>query len=622
MAGPMRAPGTGGPGRGHNFREKEKPKDLKATLKKLSRYIGYNKKLFISSIVVILIVTGLNLLTPIFQSEALGAITLDENNTINKDRFHTFLLLMLVAYILVACFSFFQNYIAARLSQETVRKMRNDLFSKFTRLPIKFIDTHSHGDLMSRMTNDVENVSNTISQSIASLVSGIVTILGTLTIMIVKSWSLTLITLGSTVLTLLASSLIMKKMTPLFRRRSQELGQLNGHAEEMITGYKTVAAYSKEEDVLEEFSTLSNKLTKTTIVGEIWGGSMGPIMNGIGNLTYLAIAIIGSYIILNNPSFIVTFSKDVVTRDVAIATLAYFLTAAKQFSRPINEIANLFGQVINAMAGAERVFEVIDSDNEVDEGTKEINLDTFEGHIEFKNVNFSYVEGQRVLKNFSLKVDPGEKIALVGHTGSGKTTIVNLLMRFYDVDDGEILIDGVNINEIKKESLRNTISIVLQDTVLFIDTIASNIKYGKLDASFEEMKNAAILANVNFFVKKLPERYDTMLTESGSNLSQGQRQLLSISRAVLKDPKILILDEATSSVDTRTEKNIQDAMVNLMKNRTNLIIAHRLSTIQDADKIVVIDHGEILEIGNHYELLEKQGKYYDLYMTQFAGKEI
>ena len=530
--------------------------------------------------------------------------------------------MLLVVYLLVAVFSFFQNYISTRLSQSTVRKMRTDLFTKFTRLPIKFIDTHSHGDLMSRMTNDVENVSNTISNSISSLVSGIITILGTLIIMIVKSWSLTLITLMSTVLTLLASSLLMKKMTPLFRRRSQELGDLNGLSEEMITGYKTLVAYSKEEDINAEFDKLSTRLTKTTIKGEIWGGSMGPIMNGIGNLTYLVIAIVGSYIILKNPRLIVTFSSEPVTRAVAIATLAYFLSAARQFSRPINEIANLFGQIINAMAGAERVFEVIDSENEIDEGTKEIDLDKFEGHIEFKNVYFSYVEGEPVLKNFSLKVDPGEKIALVGHTGSGKTTIVNLLMRFYDIDEGEILIDGVNIKDITKESLRNTISIVLQDTVLFIDSIANNIKYGKLDATFEEMKAAAILANVNFFVKKLPDRYDTTLTEGGSNLSQGQRQLLSISRAVLKDPKILILDEATSSVDTRTEKNIQDAMVNLMKNRTNLIIAHRLSTIQDADKIVVIDHGEILEIGNHYELLEKEGKYYELYMTQFAGKEI
>ena len=475
---------------------------------------------------------------------------------------------------------------------------------------------------MSRMTNDVENVSNTISQSISSLISGIVTIVGTLIIMIVKSWSLTLITLMSTVLTILASSLLMKKMTPLFRRKSSELGELNGYAEEMITGYKTLVAYSKEEEVNKKFSELSTRLTKTTIKGEIWGGSMGPVMNGIGNLTYLVIAIVGSYIILKNPSLIVTFSKEPVTRAVAIATLAYFLTAARQFSRPINQIANLFGQIINAMAGAERVFEVIDTENEVDNGKIEINYENFKGNIEFKNVNFSYVEGQPVLKNFSLVVKPGEKIALVGHTGSGKTTIVNLLMRFYDVDSGEILIDGVNIQDITKESLRNTISIVLQDTVLFIDTIANNIKYGKLDATFEEMKEAAILANVNFFVKKLPERYDTMLTESGSNLSQGQRQLLSISRAVLKDPKILILDEATSSVDTRTEKNIQDAMINLMKNRTNLIIAHRLSTIQDADKIVVIDHGEILEIGNHDELLAKQGMYYELYMTQFAGNEI
>ncbi len=618
MAGMMGNKG----GRHHDFKEKQKPKDIKTTIKKLMRYIGYQKKLFISSIIVILIVTGLNLLAPVIQSDVLGAITLDENNQINENKFNIYLTILVVIYLLVALFSFFQNYISARLSQETVRKMRNDLFTKFTRLPIKFIDTHSHGDLMSRMTNDVENVSNTISQSIASLVSGIITIVGTLVIMIIKSWSLTLITLVSTVLTVSVSSLLMKKMTPLFRRRSNELGDLNGYAEEMITGYKTLTAYSKEEDVNLEFSKLSDKLTKTTIKGEIWGGSMGPMMNGIGNLTYLAIAVIGSIIILNNPSLIVTFSKEPVTRAMAIATLAYFLTASKQFSRPINEIANLFGQIINAMAGAERVFEVVDAEDEIDEGKKVIDLETFKGNIEFKNVNFSYVEGIRVLKDFSLVVHPGEKIALVGHTGSGKTTIVNLLMRFYDVDSGEILIDGVNINDITKESLRNTISIVLQDTVLFGDTIANNIKYGKSNATFEEMKEAAILANVNYFVKKLPERYDTMLTESGSNLSQGQRQLLSISRAVLKDPKILILDEATSSVDTRTEKNIQDAMINLMKNRTNLIIAHRLSTIQDADKIVVIDHGEILEVGNHSELLKKEGKYYDLYMTQFAGKEI
>ena len=620
MAGPMMGRGPGG--RGRDFSIKQKPKDLKATLNKLIRYISFNKNLFIISISTLLITAILNLIAPILQSNALGAITLDENNNINPDGFFTNLILLLVVYTLSALFTFFSNFISTRLSQSTVRKMRTDLFNKFTRLPIKFIDTHSHGDLMSRMTNDVENVSNTISQSVGSLVSGIVTIIGTLSIMIIKSWSLTIITLLSTFLTILASSTLMKKMTPLFRRRSSELGELNGLSEEMITGYKTLVAYSKEKDVNNEFDRLSSRLTKTTIKGEIIGGSMGPIMNGIGNLTYLLIAVVGSFIILKNQSLIVTFSKEPVTRAVAITTLAYFLSAAKQFSRPINEIANLFGQIINAMAGAERVFEVIDSDNEIDEGTKEINLDTFKGNIEFKNVNFSYVEGQPVLKNFSLSVNPGEKIALVGHTGSGKTTIVNLLMRFYDIDEGEILIDGVNIKEITKESLRNTISIVLQDTVLFIDTIANNIKYGKLDATFEEMKEAAILANVNFFVKKLPERYETMLTESGSNLSQGQRQLLSISRAVLKDPKILILDEATSSVDTRTEKNIQDAMVNLMKNRTNLIIAHRLSTIQDADKIVVIDHGEILEIGNHNELLAKEGKYYELYMTQFAGKEI
>ena len=302
MAGPMMGRGHGG--RGRDFSIKQKPKNLKETMKKLFKYIGYNKFLFISSIVFILLTTGLTLLAPVVQSNALGAITLDENNKINPEGFKFFLILLIIIYIFESVFSFFQNYISSRLSQQTVRMMRKDLFAKFTRLPIKFIDTHSHGDLMSRMTNDVENVSNTISQSISSLISGIVTIVGTLIIMIVKSWSLTLITLISTVLTILASSLLMKKMTPLFRRKSSELGELNGYAEEMITGYKTLVAYSKEEEVNKKFSELSTRLTKTTIKGEIWGGSMGPVMNGIGNLTYLVIAIVGSYIILKNPSLI------------------------------------------------------------------------------------------------------------------------------------------------------------------------------------------------------------------------------------------------------------------------------------------------------------------------------
>ena len=515
-------------------------------------------------------------------------------------------------YLLSSLLTYFQSRFSAKLSQKTVYKLRTDLFGKFVKLPIKFLDTHSHGDLMSRMTNDVENVSNTISQSIASLISGILTMVGFLTIMFYYSWLLTLVCLLTIGLTIFASKILTGKMRRYYKNKASLLGNLNGHVEEMITGYKTVVAYNKEEDVEEEFADISHKLTKVSIVADVWAGSMGPIMNFISNTCYVLIAFVGAYIALAHP-FNLT---------IGIGTIALFLNSSKQFTRPINEIAQLLGQIFNAMAGVERVFEIMDADNEVDEGKMIIDEDSFEGNISFNHVNFSYVEGHQVLTDFTLDVKKGQKIALVGATGSGKTTVVNLLMRFYDVNSGEILIDGVNINDIEKKELRDTIAIVLQDTVLFKDTIGNNVKYGKQDATFDEIKQASILSNANFFVKKLPNRYDTVLSEGGSNLSQGQRQLLSIARAILADPKILILDEATSSVDTRTEKNIQDAMSNLMKNRTSLIIAHRLSTIQDADVIVVIDKGKIVEKGNHYELLEQKGRYYDLYMTQFAGKQI
>ncbi len=626
--GPNRGPGRGMP--------IEKPKNAKETLRKLVKYISYKKKLFISLMIIMFFVTILNLLSPVLQSSAIDAITpigsdgakvglLQQivSKIINEDYILTsgkmnhhffipFLIMLGICYLFSAALSYFQQRIAAKLSQETVRKMRNDLFQKFAKLPIQFIDTHAHGDLMSRMTNDVENVSNVISQSIGSLISGVMTIIGTLIIMFVYNWLLSLVTILVTCVTITLSRLLTRRMAKYFRKRSKLLGDLNGHVEEMVTGYKTVQAYSKEQMVEEEFNNLSKKYTKVSIIGEIWGGSMGPVMNFFGNLTYLFIAIVGALVLIYHPLGMI----------ISVGTIALFLSSAKQFSRPINEIANLFGQILNAMAGAERIFEILDAKDEIDEGTKTIDENKFQGNISFKNIDFSYVEGQKVLKNFSLEVKKGEKIALVGATGSGKTTIVNLLMRFYEVDSGSIQIDGIDIRDISKDELRHTIAIVLQDTVLFQDTIEKNIKYGRLDASFDEMKDAAILSNANYFIRKLPNRYDTMLTEGGSNLSQGQRQLLSIARAVLANPKILILDEATSSVDTRTEKNLQDAMTNLMKNRTSLIIAHRLSTIQDADKIVVIDHGEILEVGNHKELLQKQGKYYELYMTQFAGKAI
>ena len=609
---PMSGPG-GGPGRHHSRVFVEKPKDFKGTIGKIFRYINYNKGLFIILMVIMLLSTLGSLLSPVLQQKILDS--LDRNNTdlFGWENTKKYIILLISVYGLVIVLSYFQQLVSAKLSHETVRKMRNDLFKKFVKLPIKFLDTHSHGDLMSRMTNDVENISNTISSSIASLISGVMTMLGSLAIMLYYNWALTFVSLVSVVLTLLVSKVLTKKMRVYFTNQSKILGELNGHTEEMITGYKTVVAYNKEDDVINEFNEISNRYTKTSILAQIWGGSMGPLMNFISNFGYVLVTAVGAWFMVAKFNFIPA---------VTIGTITLFFSCNKQFSRPINEIANLYGQILTATACAERVFEILESDNEIDEGTKTFDPEQFKGNIEFKNINFSYVEGRLVLKNFSLSVKPGQKIALVGATGSGKTTVVNLLMRFYDVDSGEILLDGVNINDIKKDDLRNTIAIVLQDTVLFKDTIENNLKYGNETATFEEVKKAGIMSNSNYFIKNLPDRYNTVLSEGGSNLSQGQRQLLSIGRAILADPKILILDEATSSVDTRTEKNIQDAMRNLMANRTNLIIAHRLSTIQDSDVIVVIDKGEIVEQGNHKQLLEKQGKYYNLYMTQFSGKEI
>ena len=606
---PMR---PGGPGRGPRNIYVEKPKDFKGTFKKLFVYINYKKVIFYSLIVIMLFTTITNLLSPVIQKNVLDSLDIESKN-FGWDNALKYIIILGILYLFNVLLSYFQQRLSARLSQETVRKIRNDLFSKFVRLPIKFLDTHSHGDLMSRMTNDVENISNTISQSIGSLISGVMMIIGTLAIMIYYNWLLTLVSLLTVVLTLLLTKLLTKHMKVYFKNQSSILGELNGHSEEMITGYKTVVAYNKEEKVINEFNSISSRYTKTSILAQIWGGSMGPVMNFISNFGYVLVTAVGTWIAIAEPAFL---------PGMTIGTISLFLTCSKQFTRPINEIANLYGQILTATACAERVFEILDSDNEIDLGNEIIHEETFKGNIEFKNIDFSYVEGEQVLTDFTLSVKPGQKIALVGATGSGKTTVVNLLMRFYDVDRGEIFLDGVNINDIKKEQLRSTIAIVLQDTVLFKDTILNNLKYGNENATFEEVKKAGILSNSNYFIKGLPNRYDTVLSEGGSNLSQGQRQLLSIGRAVLADPKILILDEATSSVDTRTEKNIQDAMANLMHNRTSLIIAHRLSTIQDADIIVVMDKGRIVEKGNHHELLELKGKYYDLYMTQFSGREI
>ncbi len=593
-----RRPGGGPPGRGGPV---EKPKEAQKTLRRLIRYFSHVKPLLFSLLFAVVMVTLSSLIAPALQGKAIDAIKDQEWSMLR-----TFLIFLPIVYGVSILCTLVQTLLSARLSQSIVKRMRHDLFEKIDRLPIRYLDTHSNGDIMSRMTNDVENISNTVSQSLGSLISGVLTVIGTISIMLYYCWQLTLITLVTVILTVVITKQMSRVMRKVYRKRSKVLGRLNGHSEEMITGYQSILAYNKQEDVIAEFNETSDELARVGIRAEILGGSMGPIMNCISNISFVIVAAFGGFFAY----------KGLIT----IGIISAFIIYAKQFSRPINEIAQLYGSLQTAIAGAERVFELMDQPNEDNAGTKK--MDGMKGDLSFRNVNFSYTPEKQVLFDFNLEVEPGQKIALVGATGSGKTTVVNLLMRFYNIDSGEILIDGVNIHDIARDELRRNIAIVLQDTVLFSDTIEANIKYAKEIASDEEMLRAAQTSNAHEFITRLPKQYKTFLKQAGANLSQGQRQLLAIARAVLADPKILILDEATSSVDTRTEKKIQEAMVNLMKNRTSLIIAHRLSTIQDADKIVVMDEGRVVEIGNHAELLQQKGKYYQLYMTQFAGNQI
>lgn len=596
----------------------EKPKNGKQTFKKLLKYIGSSKKVFIILLVLTFLVSILSLIGPSLQGDAMGSITITKDNPeVNWESLLLLLIAMAIVYTLQAAFTYFQSLFSAKLSQEMIVKLRNDLFGHISKLPISYVDTHQHGDIMSRMTNDVDKISTTISSSISSLFSGILTIVGVLAITLYLNWFLTLVSMASVVLTIIVVKYLSKAMRKYFKKQQDLLGTLNGHSEETITGYKTVIAYSQEKEAMDKFNKISTDLKNVGIKSQILGGVMGPLMNIINNIGFLIVCGVGGYLAATSSTL---GGWGIVGYTITISTLSKFILYSKKFSRPINEIANLWSQVQSSMAAAERVFEIMDLPLEVDEGTK--HMTDIKGNIKFENIHFSYVEGEEVLKGFNLSVKPGQKIAIVGATGSGKTTVVNLLMRFYDPQEGEITIDGININDIPKQELRKNISIVLQDAVLFETTLKENIKYGNENASDDEVKNSAEMSNASYFIERLPQKYETYLSESGSNLSQGQRQLLTIARTILADPKILILDEATSSVDTRTEKNIQDAMVKLMKNRTSLIIAHRLSTIQDADIIIVVDDGKVVEKGNHKELLNQKGKYYNLYQTQFAGNQI
>lgn len=587
----------GGPPGGH-FGSVEHASDVKGTFKRMAIYFAHEKALLAGMLAVVVFGAGCGIYAPSLQSKAVDIIA-----GIRTGRFGLTLILMLITYLLYSGSQFLQDLISAHLSLRIVRRMRDELFAKVIDIPVKYLDDHSYGDVMSRMTNDVENFSTTVSQSLPSLFSGVLTIIGTVAVMLWYCWQLTLLSCLSVGITMVVTKLMSKRMRMYSRQRQRLLGMLNGSVEEMVSGYRTVVAYNHQTAAANDFCATSDSLTKAGIRVNAYGGVFGPIMNCVGNLTFVIIAAFGGYFAIHGI--------------ISVGVISAFIIYAKQFSRPLNQLAQIYSQLQSAIAGAERVFAVLDEENE-DMAGEELAAEQ-PATVHFENVNFAYRPDKPVLRNFTLTVPAGKKVALVGATGSGKTTVVNLLMRYYDIDGGSISINGQDLGNVSREDLRKNVAIVLQDTVLFTDTVRNNLKYGKADATDEQMLTASRLSRCRAMIESLPEGYDTVLTGSGANISQGQRQLLAIARAFIADPKILILDEATSNVDTRTEKLIQDAMQMIMRDRTSIVIAHRLSTIRDADLIVVVDDGRIVEQGSHPELLERKGKYYDLYMTQFAG---
>lgn len=590
-------PGGMNRGPGARFAAVEHAENVGAALKRIAAYFAKEKAMVLALLGVVVFGTLCGVYAPSIQSRAIDIIAGSQDSPLLPT-----VGLMAAVYLLYSASQLFQGLVSAKLSQRIVKRMREELFSKLMDLPVKYLDTHSHGDVMSRMTNDVENISTTVSQSLPSLFSGVLTILGTVAVMLWYCWQLALLSFATVLLTMLATKILSGRVRKYSRKRQAYLGQLNGTVEEMVAGYRTVVAYQHETLTTESFCRTSDELTQTGIKTDIFSGIMGPIMNCIGNIGFVIIAAFGGYFSINGL--------------ISVGVISAFIVYAKQFSRPINEIAQVYGQLQTAIAGAERVFLVLDEASEDMSGEP---LEPRQAAVEFSHVDFAYTPGRPVLRSFTLQVPPGKKVALVGATGSGKTTVVNLLMRFYDVDSGKILIDGQDIHKVSRSSLRKNVAIVLQDTVLFSDTVRKNLEYARDNAHMEDIEKAAELSHCSEMIQKLPEGYDTLLAASGANISQGQRQLLAIARAFVADPKILILDEATSNVDIRTEKAIQGAMQKIMEDRTSIVIAHRLSTIRDADIIVVMDQGEIVESGSHDELIKKRGKYYDLYKTQYAG---
>jgi len=588
------------------MRGTQKPKNTKKTISRLVTYMGRFKVLWIFVFLFVILdslatVLGTYLLKPAINDYIIPLIG-KENPDLSG--LLKIVLMMICVYVVGSFSAYGSERILVSISTRTLAALRKDLFHHMEKLPLKFYDSRQHGVLMSLYTNDTDTLREMFSMSVPQLFSTFFQVSGIFIMMCLLSIPLTALMLVTIFLIMTLSAHIGKKSARAFRSQQENIGTVNGYIEELIEGQKVVKVFTREEKVLSQFDELNENLRKAGTSAMSYVSVLGPMMNNLSHIQYALTAIAGAFLVIKG------FSD--------VGTIASFLQSTRSFSRPLTQVSQQFNSVLNALAGAERIFAVIDEKPEIDDGTIEVDS-SFRGDFLFENVNFSYEENVPVLKNISLHARPGQKIALVGSTGSGKTTITNLLTRFYDIkeNDGTITYDGVSLKKLKKDSLRNSLGMVLQDTHLFTGTIFDNIKYGNLNATDEEVFAAARLANADYFINHLSDGYNTVITGDGANLSQGQRQLLAIARAACANPKVLILDEATSSIDTRTERLIQRGMDALMKGRTVFVIAHRLSTVRNADEILVLEKGEIIERGNHDELMEKQGRYYDLYTGAF-----
>lgn len=586
----------------------QKAKDFKGTFRRLYQFLKpYRKGLFF--VVIATFLSSLfNTLGPFMLGNATDAIAdifIDDTGALaGMKKFFFFLVVLASVYLLSALFRYGSMYVMSGVSQKTMYDLRQAVDDKLQKLPLQYYDSHAYGDILSRVTNDVDTISTSLQQSIDQLLNSIASVIFIITMMLVVSPWLTLIAMLTVPFTALASALIVKKSQPFFRGQQKSLGQVNGYVEEMYEGHTVIKAFDKEADTIQTFETLNDTLYENSWKAQFCSSIMMPVTQFLTNIGYVAVVIVGAVQVMQGT--------------LTIGKIQSFIQYLRQFSMPITQTAQIANILQATAAAAERVFEFLDAEEEIPEAEPAQFPAKVTGHVEFKQVVFGYNPEKPLMKHLNIDIKPGSKVAIVGPTGAGKTTLVNLLLRFYDVNSGSILIDGVDIREMKREKLRSLFGMVLQDTWLFQGTILENIRYGKLDATDQEVEQAAFAAHAHGFIKNLPNGYHMMLNENGTNLAQGQRQLITIARAILSDAPIMILDEATSSVDTRTEVAIQKALQNLMKNRTSFIIAHRLSTIRDANLILFMSEGDIKETGTHEELLQKQGYYAKLYESQFA----